>query len=34
MISKSRKTSARSYFYEISRQRSLFNISTKSFNLE
>ena len=29
----SRKTKARSYFYEIFRERSLFNISTKNFNL-
>ena len=32
--SQSRKTRARSYFYEIPCQCSLFNISTENFNLE
>ena len=30
----SRKTGARSYFYKISHQRSLINVSTKNVNLE
>ena len=32
--SKSRKTKARSYFYEMPCWRSLFNISSENFNLE
>ena len=34
MTLKSRKTRARSYFYEKPCLRSLFNISTETFNLE